>query len=808
VSVVGWIAEHGAVCLCGSSVLLALVTALVALSRDVAERRRLGILGAGAVLVYLVMAALPMQRWRWTTPGAAPAATTGSELMGPPPAPRSARLPVVPRDPVLPAASALVPPSTEALALRLPPPAAARPAVAADRSLAEGLAMLWGVGAGGAMLWLLLGGLSLLRVLWTSRRAPAWLLAELPPQARVRLRIARRPVRPFCCGVLRPCVVLPASLCAPGRAAAARAVLRHELAHLRLGDARAQALFAVLLPLLFFHPLFWWLRRQVRFCGELLADDAAAQQGGVHDYVHELLELAERDHPVMAGAVAVSIFHHPSEFYRRIQMLLQRERPLSHRTSRTRLLLRTCATVAAVVVTAGFFGAPPLPAQEPSPPASRALRRENETLRTTIQDLQQEIRSLRAQVEAIAAEAQGQATSPSAVPPMRPPAAFPDALLAPVAPNAPGLPPAPAAPSVADTTPGVPVLSDLPVIGNMFRTAPAMPGQGPSPTNTDRARVNVVEYQVQKGDTLRRIVRNTNGTSDPATEARVLELNPELDPQRMKVGQTVLVPSPASSRTPAPPTDYAAPVPAVPMQPQEPYATAPSANGAPRDRVSRSTHDLPVQPQPQNPAIAKTTDPASRPAHALRVPPQPQEPYGIAPSANGAPRDPNSRFSTPMVPDAVPQWPVPVGQPPAAATRFPSATTPPDNATPSDTSPSGLPATQNSANLAGILDLTTRYVDLQAEVEGAEQDLAQARQSAEAGVGSSTDASKAERRLRACRHKFEVVQRLAQGELETSTEELQLLQRRHEDETGAQRSSTELQIRRVKARIDAIQSVL
>ena len=59
-------------------------------------------------------------------------------------------------------------------------------------------------------------------------------------------------------------------------------------------------LFELAFPLLFFHPLYWWLRAEVRMAAELVADDWAAGQTGKEVYVAELVALARGSEPAAA----------------------------------------------------------------------------------------------------------------------------------------------------------------------------------------------------------------------------------------------------------------------------------------------------------------------------------------------------------------------------------------------------------------------------------------------------------------------------------------------------------------------------
>jgi BlaR1 peptidase M56 len=129
----------------------------------------------------------------------------------------------------------------------------------------------------------------------------------------------------------RPVIVLPAELCSEGDTPALRYCLAHEWSHVERRDAWTWHLATLAQFLLFFNPLFWWLRRQVRLCQDFLADARAAEQAAeAEDYAEYLVHVARRcaAEPV---TVALGIGDRRSNLYRRILMLIDNDRPLERR---------------------------------------------------------------------------------------------------------------------------------------------------------------------------------------------------------------------------------------------------------------------------------------------------------------------------------------------------------------------------------------------------------------------------------------------------------------------------------------------
>ena len=493
------LAAHGPTILLGASVLLLAGCVAMRWTSHGAERRRLGVWTGAAVGIYLLVAFVPMQRWQVsfevTDPAPAPEPALAAELLA---STADATPPVDPQV-RLAALQAQVerildaePIETTDAGAPIPPPKN-EPVTSTPwpfRRLAAGAYVL------AAFLLLLrhaLGFHRLHRLLRQCQPAPAALRHGLPLPKLARVLVAEHAVRPFCAGWRRPVIVLPRTLLEPHRRSQARAVLRHEAAHLQAGDPAVQMLFALLAIPLGLHPLFWWLVRDVRFQCELLADDAAAAADRA-DYARELIDLAERAAPALQAVGTVSVFHRPSDFYRRMQMLLQREGRLIPSSSRLRRTAQAVAALLCVSVAASVLGVP-LRAQDPTPES--ALRQQNDKLRAELDALRAELRDLQSSLQLL---------------------------------NRDGKAPAVGGVSIGDTSPV-----------NLEALLRVQKAQWETDRRTAQENAAPRSYTVQKGDSVRTIAKQLLGSADRVDE--LMAANPGIDPTRLRVGQNVLLPA-------------------------------------------------------------------------------------------------------------------------------------------------------------------------------------------------------------------------------------------------------------------------
>ena len=163
--------------------------------------------------------------------------------------------------------------------------------------------LLWSVGVG--VLSLRLVGTLVYLERWRRRHArPASsadqsrldaLARRLGLRRSVRLYLSDRLEVPSAWGVLRPIVVLPASLMTGLPTASVEGILLHELAHVRRHDYFVNLVQSVVETLLFYHPAVWWVSSVVRREREHLCDDlAVAALGDSAPYARALLHLEER----------------------------------------------------------------------------------------------------------------------------------------------------------------------------------------------------------------------------------------------------------------------------------------------------------------------------------------------------------------------------------------------------------------------------------------------------------------------------------------------------------------------------------
>jgi len=200
-------------------------------------------------------------------------------------------------------------------------------------------------------------------VLWTrsALEVPEWLdklFAEsqhcIGLRRRVRLRIVDRAISPAVCGLFRPTVLVPRALVERLSAEQLRAILLHELIHLKRGDVWVNCAQALLQIAYWWHPLLWLANARIHRVREEAVDDAvmAALQDQADAYAPTLVEVARLavSRPITALGL-VGILESPSALRQRIERLLDFHPP--HRSGLTAASLICVMGFAAVALPMG-----------------------------------------------------------------------------------------------------------------------------------------------------------------------------------------------------------------------------------------------------------------------------------------------------------------------------------------------------------------------------------------------------------------------------------------------------------------------
>lgn len=190
-------------------------------------------------------------------------------------------------------------------------------------------------------------------------------------QARADVLCVPRIGQPVTFGVLRPVVLLPASF-STLHSPLQRAILAHELWHVRRRDWAWVLMEESVRAVLWFHPAIWWLVSKVQSTREELVDELTVQlTSGRKAYLEALLKFA--DEPTIFPAAPFARRRHLLDR----MLLISREAVMSSRRIVTSFL-----AAAAFVCGAGWYGVsafplrasvvePPAPGQAQNPPRDR-----------------------------------------------------------------------------------------------------------------------------------------------------------------------------------------------------------------------------------------------------------------------------------------------------------------------------------------------------------------------------------------------------------------------------------------------------
>ena len=168
---------------------------------------------------------------------------------------------------------------------------------------------------------------------------------------------------PFACGVFAPTIVLPAE-CDTWTLDRRRAVLLHELAHVRRHDLIGHTLGRLACALYWFHPLVWTAAKQLRSESERACDDLALECGQrATDYAEHLLDIVTSVKRDATPSVALAMARR-KEFEGRMLAILDPE--LRHSTPTRRQSAALIGSLALISIVVGAAAPAPRQAGEPA----------------------------------------------------------------------------------------------------------------------------------------------------------------------------------------------------------------------------------------------------------------------------------------------------------------------------------------------------------------------------------------------------------------------------------------------------------
>ena len=151
------------------------------------------------------------------------------------------------------------------------------------------------------------------------------------PGSQVTWQLSAKVDQVLTVGVWRPLILFPLGMLNRLSPEEVEAILRHELAHLRRRDHLWQALQQLVITLFFYHPLVYWLGRQLDREREFACDDLAAGSTGRTTYARALLRVAAHSlHPKIPFTVSAT---DRSTFSYRVRRLFSDDRAAAGRGS-------------------------------------------------------------------------------------------------------------------------------------------------------------------------------------------------------------------------------------------------------------------------------------------------------------------------------------------------------------------------------------------------------------------------------------------------------------------------------------------
>ncbi len=207
------------------------------------------------------------------------------------------------------------------------------------------LLTIWAVGAAiVALRWFLA---------W--RAADSIVRAARPaPGSPLDARVTDAAIEPAVARVFRPVVLLPSALLGRLSPEQLGAVLAHEREHIERRDNLTAHLHHLVQTIFWFHPLVWWIGRQMLEERENACDEAVLERGhDAHQYAEGILAVCRHCHELASAGHSSSAI--AGDLTRRIRSIIRHVPPVSPGFCKTLALSACTLALAAAPLFAGAF---------------------------------------------------------------------------------------------------------------------------------------------------------------------------------------------------------------------------------------------------------------------------------------------------------------------------------------------------------------------------------------------------------------------------------------------------------------------
>lgn len=160
---------------------------------------------------------------------------------------------------------------------------------------------------------------------------------------------------PIIAGIRKPCIYLPIGLLSDEQLPSMRYLLLHELFHYRHKDLLVNALLNLVRTLYWFHPLVWYVCRQIRADQETACDASVLEQNREetwNDYARALIHLAGHRQPA-PFSFAAGLTGSRSRLEQRVLHILAYQRPTLARRRKNRAV--SALTAVLLLLSAPFL---------------------------------------------------------------------------------------------------------------------------------------------------------------------------------------------------------------------------------------------------------------------------------------------------------------------------------------------------------------------------------------------------------------------------------------------------------------------